>query len=175
MLGVTERPSPRDPRATRPRMPDGYGVPETDDGMLPWSWARERLEHAPVYWIASTRPDGRPHVMPSWGAWVDDRFWFEGSPRTRRARNLAANPEAVVHVERGDDAVIVEGRVTPVSDLHRELVDKLLAGFAKYRTTHGYEADAANWRDGGLLELRPRIAFGWSSFPTDTTRWHFDE
>ena len=156
-------------------MPAGYGVPAANDGMLPWRWARERLEQAPVYWVATARPDGRPHVMPTWGAWVDDRFYFEGSPETRRARNMAQNPEVVVHVERGDDAVIVEGRVRPVAELQDGFVERLLEGFAKYRATHGYEADAANWRDGGLWELRPRLVFGWSSFPRDTTRWHFDE
>ncbi|MGH8875521.1 MAG: pyridoxamine 5'-phosphate oxidase family protein [Acidimicrobiia bacterium] len=159
------------PEAGRPHIPD-YGIPESEAGMLAWSWAHGLLEEAPTYWVASTRPDGRPHVTPIWGAWVEERFWFEGGPHTRRARNLAANPATVVHVERGDDVVIVEGTaqvVEPAGDL----VEALVEGYAKYRTSHDYEVDPTNWRDGGLWAVSPVVAFGWTRFPTDATRWRF--
>ena len=164
---------PQEPRASRPHIPD-YGVPDTPEGLLPWSWARQRLEEALTYWIATTRPEGRPHVMPSWGAWVGDHFYFEGGPRTRRARNIARNPEVVVHVEHGDDAVIVEGTsvtASPDDDLEIQVVE----GFAKYRTSHDYDVDPENWRNGGLWVLSPRVAFGWNVglYPADATRWHF--
>ena len=94
---------------SRPSMPDGYGVPDTDEGLLDWSWAVERLESALNYWFATTRPDGRPHAMPAWAVWLDGGLYFEGSPLTRRARNLAANPAVVVHLESGDEVVILEG------------------------------------------------------------------
>ena len=113
--------------------------------------------------------------MPTWGAWVDDRFYFEGSPATRRARNIAANPAVVVHIERGDDAVIVEAMAKELRNVEPELTARLRDGFAKYRASHGYDADPDHWRDGGLWEARPMIAFGWSRFPADTTRWSFDE
>ena len=71
-------------------MPEGYGVPETDEGLLDWSWAVTRLESALNYWFATTRSDGRPHAMPAWAVWLDGALYFEGSPMTRRARNLAA-------------------------------------------------------------------------------------
>lgn len=164
-----------EPRSSRPQIPYGYGVPANRKGMLPWSWARERLEQAPVYWVATTRPDGRPHVMPTWGAWVADRLYVEGSSQTRRARNIARNPEVVAHVERGDDAVIVEGRAERMRELDDAFAARVLGGFAKYRASHGYQAEAASWREGGLWEIRPRLVFGWSQFPRDTTRWHFED
>jgi len=80
-----------EPQRSRPEMPAGYGVPESDEGMLDWSWAVDRLELALNYWFGTTCPDGRPHVMPGWAVWLDDELYFEGSPRTRRARNLASN------------------------------------------------------------------------------------
>jgi hypothetical protein len=162
-----------EPRISRPRIPQGYGVPRSLKGTLPWSWARERLEATIVYWVASTRPDGRPHAMPTWGAWVNDAFWMEGSPETRRMRNLALNPEAVVHLERGPDVVIVEGRAEQVMEQEPALIERLLRGFDKYKPD--YEADAKHWTGGGLWVVRPRLAFGWSSFPADTTRWSFEE
>jgi hypothetical protein len=161
-----------EPRIERPYTP-GYGIPETTDGALPWSWARERLERARLYWVATVRPDGRPHAMPTWGAWVDDRFWMEGSPGTRRFRNLAANPACVVHVESGKDCVIVEGIAEDGTGPAPDLVERLVAGFAKYRETDDYTVDPANWVREGFLAVRPTLAFGWSEYPVDATRWRF--
>ena len=97
------------PRVDRPYIADGYGIPDHLDGVLPWSWAEERLTEASVYWVATVLPSGRPHVTPIWGVWVDGAFWMEGGPNTRRFRNLAANPATVITLERGNDAVILEG------------------------------------------------------------------
>jgi hypothetical protein len=162
----------REPRVSRPYIQDDYGIPKDLDGALPWSWAVERLEAAPIYWVASVRPDGRPHVTPIWGVWVDGAFWMEGGPNTRRFRNLAANPAAVVTVERGDDVVIVEGDADRVTQLDGALVERLLAAYAKYRATHGYEAEASDWA-GGIWRVTPRKVLAWSSFPADATRWVF--
>ena len=55
-----------EPNARRPYMP-GYGIvgPGEGRGLLPWSWAEERLIASHDYWVATVWPDGRPHVMPS--------------------------------------------------------------------------------------------------------------
>jgi nitroimidazol reductase NimA-like FMN-containing flavoprotein (pyridoxamine 5'-phosphate oxidase superfamily) len=135
-----------EPSASRPYIADGYGVPKTLKGILPWSWAVERLEAAPVYWVASVGPDRRPHVTPIWGVWLDDAFWMEGGPNTRRFRNLRSYPAAVVTVERGDDALIVHGDAELVTDLSAELVERLLAAYRKYKPSHGYEAHPDNWQ-----------------------------
>ena len=92
----------------RPHVP-GYGIPETDEGVLPWSFALERLERAQNYWIATTRPDGRPHAVPVWGVLVEGTVYFGGGPETVWARNLARDPRVVVHLESGDEVVIIEG------------------------------------------------------------------
>jgi hypothetical protein len=165
-----------EPRVTRPRIP-GYGVPSDAGGTLPWSWAREQLQLALVYWVASVKPDAHAHLMPTWGAWVDDRFYFEGGLETRRARNIAVNPHVSVGISERNQAVIVEGEARNIAPLKDAgLIAALVEGFAKYRASDSYEADPANWRDpaGGLWELRPRVVFGWSRFPETTTRWHFD-
>jgi Pyridoxamine 5'-phosphate oxidase len=62
------------------------------------------------YWLATTRPDGRPHVVPLDGLWLDDAWFFGGSAETVKYRNLKANPRAVVHLDDSERAVIVEGR-----------------------------------------------------------------
>ena len=79
-------------RRERPTFPDGYGLPETDDGLLEWAAVETRLVGSKHYWLATVRPDGRPHLIPRWGVWVDDAFYYDGSSTTRHARNAEGNP-----------------------------------------------------------------------------------
>jgi len=170
---VTSTTHQTEPRVDRPYIADGYGIPDHLHGVLPWLWAEERLVESAVYWVATVLPTGRPHVTPIWGVWVDGAFWMEGGPNTRRFRNLAANPATVVTVERGNDAVILEGDADLVHDLGGGLEDRLLAAYRKYLASHSYEASPDNWRDG-IWRVRPHKVLGWSDFPADTTRWTFD-
>jgi hypothetical protein len=160
-------------RADRPRIP-GYGIPETTDGLLDWSWAVERLERAIVYWLATAGADGSPHIIPIWGAWVGDRWFVEGGP-TRWQRNLRENPKAAIHIEIGDEVVILEGTAVEHVAPDVALADAILAGYAKYKAAKDYAASADNWTEGGLWELRPTKAFAWSVFPDDMTRFRFGD
>jgi hypothetical protein len=162
------------PRVGRPHIQDGYGIPDHLDGVLDWSWARERLTDESIYWVASVGPHNRPHVTPIWGVWVDEAFWMEGGARTRRFRNLAVNPATVVTVERGNDAVILEGDAELVTDIDDDLAERLLSAYRKYLPTHGYEAERSNW-DMGIWRVRPRKVMAWSDFPADTTKWTFSD
>ena len=58
--------------------------------VLPWSFALERLERARNCWIATTRPDGRPHAVPV-GVLVDGTVYFGGGSETVWARNPLAS------------------------------------------------------------------------------------
>ena len=151
-----------EPQPSRPRIP-GYGVPESDEGMLPWSHVAERLEKARNYWVGTVGPDGQPHSVPVWGLWVEGAFYFGAGPRT--TRNLAANPKVVVNLESGDDVVILEGVVEEFTGADPALFTRIAdASAAKY----GFRPD----EPGGYV-LRPRVAYAWSKFPADTTRWRF--
>jgi nitroimidazol reductase NimA-like FMN-containing flavoprotein (pyridoxamine 5'-phosphate oxidase superfamily) len=93
------------PAASRPQMPKGYGIPPAKRAAdyVTWSWAEERLEKARNYWVATTRPDGRPHLMPVWGVWVEGALYFGTDRGSRKARNLASNRAIAVHAESADD------------------------------------------------------------------------
>lgn len=164
-----------EPTVDRPQMPDGYGTPETDEGLLPWNWATERLERARNYWFSTTRADGRPHAMPAWAAWIDGVLYFEGSPATRRARNIAANPAVSIHLESGDEVVILEGEAYEHGKPDRALAEHLSKIFTeKYAASHDYKPAPDQWDEGGLWSMRPRVAFAWSEFPKTLTRFRFD-
>lgn len=149
-------------------MPDDYGLARRGT-LLPWTWARRRLIAAHNYWIATTRPDGRPHAMPVWGLWLDETFLFTTSRRSRKARNLRRRPAAVVHLESGDQTVILEGRLREVSDA------ALLARYADaYHAKYRFRPEPGD-RKNVTYALRPRVGFAWRErdFPASATRWRF--
>src|SRR5258708_3153568 len=112
-MSVKKKPKPSDvPKATRPHMP-GYGLPSGAKGLLPWSWAEQRLKKSHNYWITTVKTDGStlssPHTMVVWGLWQEGRFLFSTGSKSRKARNLAENPNCIVCTELASQAVIVEG------------------------------------------------------------------
>ena len=164
------------PRRDRPEMPDGYGVPATTNGILEWSSAVGRLEESLHYWMATSRPDGRPHVVPRWGVWVDERFWYDGAVDTVHVQNLNLNSACVLNLEDGRQAVIVEGHseVAPAPGL--EFGKRLSTEFSRKYSELGYTPGPASWEgvdSGGLRVLTPRKAMAWFEFPTDVTRFSF--
>lgn len=152
-------------------MPAGYEMRDPADrtGLLPWHHAVERLAAARNYWVATTRPDGRPHAMPVWGVWLDGGLLFSSDPTSRKGRNLAANPALAAHLESGDDVVVVEGVGTTVTD------PALLARFVDaYEAKYRFRPTPADPRQA-VYALRPRVAHAWleSDFQRTATRWRF--
>src|SRR5580698_11061365 len=67
----------RKPKSSRPHML-GYGLPEGNKGLLPWSWAEQRLKKSHNYCITTVKPGSSahstaPHTMVVWGLWQDGR------------------------------------------------------------------------------------------------------
>src|SRR5687768_2477778 len=106
-----------EPVADRPSMP-GYGLaaPDDGDGLLPWSWAEERLTEARNYWVSTADEHGRPHAMPVWAVWIAGALYFSTGRRTRKTRNLTRRPECVVAPESGAEAVVLEGEAEELTD-----------------------------------------------------------
>jgi uncharacterized pyridoxamine 5'-phosphate oxidase family protein len=154
------------PRAGRPHAP-GYGFPSDPDGALPWAWAQERLRDCRNYFVASVRPDGRPHSMPVWGLWLDDDvFYFATAITSVKSKNLLANLRATVTVERDHDAVIVEGECDIVET---SAVPGLVEA---YRAKYAYES----FDEDKMWRMRPTVAFAFiedDSFSSTATRWTF--
>ena len=164
----------KQPTTTRPHMP-GYGLPKTKKGLLPWKWAEDRLKKSRQYWIATTRPGGRPHVMIVWALWINGVLYFSTGAQSRKARNLAANPHCTMCTEKADEAVILEGAVKtehsvePIREFIR-LYEK------KYKWKLGAMAEGLLTLKEPVFCLRPKLAFGlWEKkFATTATRWVFE-
>src|SRR5690242_20671198 len=97
----------------------GYGLLPHDGGtgLLPWAWAEERLVASRNFWLATTWPDGRPHVMPVWAVWRQGTLLFSSSRQSRKAHNLAHDARCVLSTDDSQNPVIVEG----VAELLTEL------------------------------------------------------
>ncbi|HEX2286312.1 MAG TPA: pyridoxamine 5'-phosphate oxidase family protein [Mycobacterium sp.] len=105
---------------------------ETDQA-TDWSRVDEALTNAELYWLTTVRGDGRPHVTPLVGVWVENSFVFCTGPDEQKARNLERNSNVVVTTganswKEGLD-VVVEGSatrltgtqtLTPLADAYRE-------------------------------------------------------
>lgn len=156
------------PHAMRPKM-DGYGVPGSSKGMLPWKWAVERFSHSHNYWLTTVRPDGAPHVMPVWGVWLDGAWYFSTSATSRKSRNLERNPKCVVCNESAKEAVIMEGRAERLKD------DAIPAqAFEDYKAKYGWELDP---KRGPAWKVTPSVVFAMpeKQFPEGVTKWVFGD
>lgn len=159
-----------EPIAEQLQLPDGYGRPTT---LLAWSGVRRRLEQAEQYWLATTRPDGRPHVVPVDGVWVDDIWYFGGASQAIHQRNMRHDPRVAVHLADPVAAVIAEGTArwrTPGPEEARHIAEASRAKYAAY----GYPADPAQYA-GGVWGLRPAVVIAWDQLHVNATRFVFDE
>lgn len=166
------------PRSSRIGTP-GYGFPKGTKGLLPWSWAEQRLKKSHNYWIITVKPAGSPHTvsphaMVVWGMWQDGRFLFSTGSQSRKARNLAANPNCIVCTEDAAEAVIVEGIAELAGVPARR---KMIPAYQRK-----YDWDLSSMKDDMLsmkepvFAIRPKVVFGlWEKhFQQKSTRWTFE-
>jgi len=158
---------PKAPRAEPLGLAPGYRPEGTRRTPLPWSFAEKRLRGAHNYWVCSTRMGGRPHAAPVWGLWLDGAFYFSTDPASRKARNLARNGDAVVHLESGDEVVIVEGKAKPCA-----LTPELDRAYHRKYGMHliGFPAPMV------MLRVAPKLVMAWreKSFAASATRYWLD-
>jgi nitroimidazol reductase NimA-like FMN-containing flavoprotein (pyridoxamine 5'-phosphate oxidase superfamily) len=157
----------KQPVAALARFPSGYGTPHE---LLAWETVRAELESAKQYWLSITGADRPPHVRPLDGVWIDERWFYGGSPETRHVQAVAASPQATLHLPDPWRAVIVEGVVEEVEP-PQDLVDRLIARSYEKYPEYG-KPDPRHYTT--VRYLRPQRAYAWTSFPTDATRFTFD-
>lgn len=146
-----------------------------------WPDARHRLAAAESYWLATVRPEGRPHVMPILAVWAHDALHFATSPTSRKGRNLARNPRCVVTARGPGLDLVVEGTAERVSD-ETEISGVAEAYAAKYgwRVTirdGAFEAEGAPTAGPSpyhVYRLTSTVAFGFGTDDSlNATRWRF--
>jgi nitroimidazol reductase NimA-like FMN-containing flavoprotein (pyridoxamine 5'-phosphate oxidase superfamily) len=157
----------KQPRSDRPFAP-GYGILGAADGkgLLPWAWVAKKMDGCRTFWVATIHASKpRPHVMPVWGVWLDDAFYFSTGRKSRKGQNLSLNPACTITNDDGEQAVIVEGRAEEVKD-----ADALGPVAAAYKKK--YKMDPRGMGEP-IFIVRPSRVFGFieKSFPQSATRW----
>ncbi len=154
----------------------GYGVPATSEGLLPWSWAQDRLVSSRNYWVVTASASCRPHASPVWGVWLTEReqFAFSCSPASRKARNLRVNPQLSVAADDTVESVIVEGRAEALTGEPAEQV--MTAWLEKYWPDEADRPSLDTFVPGNdVFVLTPERAFGMieraEEFSERATRW----
>ena len=163
------------PKRDRPQLPKGY-ISTAPKGMLTWAAAKKILMTFPYLWIATTGEDGEPHLVQQWGVWVDDVLYFEGSERTRWARNLAREPRLAFGVNVTDKAVYGDALVDVLRGPDRRLATKIAKQYAaKYGRTFKYRPKPEQYEKGHVFRARPRklIAFDVRKFNSSAARFTF--
>jgi len=148
---------------------DGYGVPASGEGMLPWTWAVERFSRSHNYWLTTVRPDGAPHVMPVWGVWLEGAWYFSTGDTSRKSRNLQRNPKCVVSNENAAEAVIMDGTAERLKD---DAIPQQAC--EDYMAKYGWELDP---KRGPVWKVRPQVVFAMPEklFPEGVTKWVFKD
>ena len=151
------------PKRIRPDIPKEYGIPANEEGLVEWRWVVEQLEKARHYWLISQYPDGRPHCVPSWGAWVENRLYFSGGDMTRHAKNLAVTPTMIAHLESADQTVIVYGNAEKADKVSPEIIKQVEAAYViKYGAG-----------EGATFALVPDKILAWTTYPNTPTKFVF--
>lgn len=167
---------------------DGYGAP-----LIPWarvhallnqSWTEASETDGPdqqtTRWLATIRPDGKPHVVPIGALWIDDAFYFTSGAATRKARNLVKNPNCSITIARRDVDLIVEGEAHLVTDPAKaqHIAEAFAAGGWPVSVVQGgasltaaYSAPSAGPPPWDVYEVIPTTIYALGA--SGATRWQF--
>jgi pyridoxamine 5'-phosphate oxidase-like protein len=152
---------------------------------IPWSRALEALESTvpdQSSFLATTRPDGRPHLAGIGALWDQGRLYFVSGAGTRKSRNLAGNPRCAVSMPLPGLDLVIEGAAERVTD--EETLQRLAKRYGDQgwpatvkdgAFTHDYSAPSAGPPPWDLYVVAPTTVFGvLSAEPGGAMRWRFD-
>jgi nitroimidazol reductase NimA-like FMN-containing flavoprotein (pyridoxamine 5'-phosphate oxidase superfamily) len=167
----------------RPGMPSTeqdvrYGEPDAPP--VPWEQVDAALAAAPLFWVSTVRPDGRPHVTPLVAVWHEQAVWFSTGAQERKGRNLAANPHVALTtgtnaLHEGTD-LVVEGTAVPVTD--DAVLRRVAAAFlAKYGEEWRFDVRDGRFHHGPgeavVHRVAPTTVFAFGKSPYTQTAHRF--
>lgn len=140
---------------------------------LEWAEIAARLASARSYWLVTASERGVPHATPVWGAVLDGVLYLYTDRQSVKARNLAENPRLVVHLESGEDVLIVHGTAEDAG--HPANAPGVLAAL---RSKYHQPEDApylptADPSFDALYAVRPQRALAWrlADYEASQRRW----
>jgi len=150
-----------------------------------WTQTVSSLQGAMTYWPATTGPDGRPHVAPVLGIWLDGAIHacaIHACARraTRKARNLARKPVASFGCNRlsgGLDLIVTKADAVQVDEntTLQSIADCYEANYgSKGRYTVFDGAFSGAGGEALVYKVAPSMVFGFRKGASSSqTRWRF--
>jgi nitroimidazol reductase NimA-like FMN-containing flavoprotein (pyridoxamine 5'-phosphate oxidase superfamily) len=147
-----------------------------------WDETRRALEDAELFWIATVRADGRPHVTPLVAVWLDDAIYFATGFGEQKAVNLRTNQNVILTTgcnewERGLD-VVVEGKAVQV--VERSVLERLAETWeTKWDGRWQYEVNEGGFRHEAnadavlVFAVKPAKVFAFAKGTFGQTRHRF--
>jgi PPOX class probable F420-dependent enzyme len=124
---------------------------------------RSFLEREPVVWLSTSRPDGAPHLVPTWFAWDGETIVIRSKPEARKVRNLRHDPRAMLALgdaEDDFDVGLLEARAS-VDDDETELPAAFIAKYRERIAALGLTATEFASTYSATIRLTPARALGW--------------
>lgn len=134
-----------------------------------WDETRHAIETAELFWITTVRPDGRPHVTPLVGVWLDGCLHFCTGAAEQKTLNLRGNAHVILTTGRNDwDRgldVMVEGDAVPVTD-NAALTRLAEAWTTKWDGRWNYAVSDGSFHDQDENGIAPEAVLVFSVTPT---------
>ena len=113
--------------------------------------------------VGTLNPDGSIHLAFVLFLWENDRFYFETASRTRKARNVAANPTASFAFEGVGFMAMAEGTARLIEGDEAHAINGRLR--QKYLTKAAAETVGVAWGtvDDVSIEITPSRWRSWSN------------
>lgn len=95
----------------------------------------QRLREDIIIWLASVRPDGRPHMVAVWFLWDGEHVYIFSKPNNQKIRNLRQNTHvtlALDNTHNGAEVILLDGEAELVDD--PDVNTTIPAYVAKYQT-----------------------------------------
>jgi general stress protein 26 len=156
------------PEAVPAKKVKGYQMPETKDRLVSSDFFSGEMAQASFYWISTVYPDRRPHVVPVWGIWHENRFYFDGSIQTAWGQNILKNPAVAVHLPSPEKVVILEGTARIIQD---DALDAAEWAILDRAFQSKYQVE----KSSPYIYVEPKKALAWDGADLKTmTRWLFN-
>ncbi len=89
----------------------------------------QRLQTEQNIWLATVRSNGRPHLVPIWFVWIDQKIFICTRSDSVKARNVLRNPWVAVSLENGTQPVVLEGPAKPIEHAPRPVIEAFQAKY----------------------------------------------
>jgi general stress protein 26 len=167
------------PQATTPIVELNEGFSEPGATPPPWAEVEAVLASSEMFWLSTTRADGRPHVTPLPAIWHEGALHICTSEPEQKTKNLQRDPRCILttgtNTLRSGLDVVVEGTAERVTDGDRL---QALARLWLDKLDWPYELGDGTFRDGAgrtglVFGVAPDkvLAFGKGEF--SQTRYRF--